>query len=136
MPFDSAEYNMFIVINTMQVFAIIKLLTIILTYYGNNIKLIVIKDQYMYIIEIIACSIYFFFYKVSSVIEGTKSKRKVVTLSDGQASIDIKLWGGLAKTVIHEGTSIEVSCAHVDLYQNIRSLNSTGGTNIRVKSEL
>lgn len=30
-------------------------------------------------------------YKVSSVIEGTKSKRKVVTLSDGQASIDVKL---------------------------------------------
>lgn len=120
MPFDSAEYNIFIVINTMQVFAIIKLLTIILTYYRNKIKLIVIKDQYMYIIEIIACSIYFF---LQGVIEGTKSKRKVVTLSDGQASIDIKLWGGLAKTVIHEGTSIEVSCAHVDLYQNKRSLN-------------
>lgn len=77
MPFDSAEYNIFIVINTMQVFAIIKLLTIILTYYGNKIKLIVIKDQYMYIIEIIACSIYFF---LQGVIEGTKSKRKVVTL--------------------------------------------------------
>lgn len=60
---------------------------------------------------------------LQGVIEGTKSKRKVVTLSDGQASIDIKLWGGLAKTVIHEGTSIEVSCAHVDLYQNKRSLN-------------
>lgn len=104
----------------MQVFAIIKLLTIILTYYGNKIKLIVIKDQYMYIIEIIACSIYFL---LQGVIEGTKSKRKVVTLSDGQATIDIKLWGGLAKTVIHEGTSIEVSCAHVDLYQNKRSLN-------------
>lgn len=45
-----------------------------------------------------------FSYKVSSVIEGTKSKRKVVTLSDRQASIDVQLWGGLAETVIHEGT--------------------------------
>lgn len=33
-----------------------------------------------------------FSYKVSSVIEGTKSKGKMATLSDGQASIDIKLW--------------------------------------------
>lgn len=69
-------------------------------------------------------------------IEGTKSKRKVITLSDGQASIDVKLWGGLAESIIHEGTSIEVSCVHVDLYKNKRSLNSTGGTKIKVKSEL
>lgn len=77
-----------------------------------------------------------FSYKVSSVIEGTKSKRDVITLSDGQASIDVKLWGGLAESIIHEGTSIEVSCVHVDLYQNKRFLNSTGGTKIQVKSEL
>lgn len=77
-----------------------------------------------------------FSYKVSSVIEGTKSMRKVITLSDGQASIDVKLWGGLVESIIHEGTSIEVSCVHVDLYQNKRSLNSTGGTKIKVKSEL
>lgn len=77
-----------------------------------------------------------FSYKVSSVIEGTKSKRNVVTLSDGQASIDVKLWGRLAKPVIHEGTSIEVSCVNVDLYQNKRSLYSIVGTKIQVKSEL
>lgn len=49
-----------------------------------------------------------FSYKVSSVIEGTKSKRKVVTLSDRQASIDVQLWGGLAETVIHEGRWIYI----------------------------
>lgn len=65
-------------------------------------------------------------------IEGSKSRRKVVTLSDGQASVDVKLWGGLFETVILEGTSIEVTCVHVDLYQNKRSLNSTGGTEIKV----
>ncbi|XP_062610877.1 uncharacterized protein LOC134272683 isoform X2 [Saccostrea cucullata] len=70
--------------------------------------------------------------KVSSIIEGSKSKRKIITLSDGQASIDIKLWGGLSETVIHEGTTIEVSCVHVDVYQNKRSLNSTGGTQIKI----
>lgn len=74
--------------------------------------------------------------KVSSVIEVTKSKRKVVTLTDGQATIDVKLWGEFAETGIHEGTSIVVSCVHVDLYQNKRSLNSTGGTVIQLKSEL
>lgn len=77
-----------------------------------------------------------FSFKVSSVTEVTKSKRKVVTLTDGQASIDVKLWGELAETGIHEGTSIVVSCVHVDLYQNKRSLNSTGGTVIQLKSEL
>eukprot|EP00105_Crassostrea_gigas_P010405 XP_011425676.2 PREDICTED: uncharacterized protein LOC105327078 [Crassostrea gigas] len=70
--------------------------------------------------------------KVSSVIEGTKSKRKVVTLTDGQASIDVKLWGELAETGIHEGTTIVVTCVHVDLYQSKRSLNSTGGTVIQI----
>lgn len=88
------------------------------------------------IIEIIACSISFCSFKVSSVIEGIKSKRKVVTLTDGQASIDVKLWGELAETGIHEGTTIVVTCVHVDLYQSKRSLNSTGGTVIQVKSEL
>lgn len=70
----------------------------------------------MYIIEIIVCLIYFFFYKVLSVIEGMKFKRKVVILSDGQVLIDIKLWGGLVKIVIYEGISIEVFCVYVDLY--------------------
>lgn len=41
-------------------------------------------------------------------IEGTKSKRKVVTLSERQASIDVRLWGGLAETVILEGTWIYI----------------------------
>lgn len=70
----------------------------------------------MYIIEIIVCLIYFFFYKVLSVIEGMKFKRKVVILSDGQVLIDIKLWDGLVKIVIYEGISIEVFCVYVDLY--------------------
>lgn len=87
-------------------------------------------------IEIIACSIYFFSFKVSSVIEGTKSKSKVVTLTDRQASIDVKLWAELAEIGIHNRTSIEVTWVHVDLYQNKRSLNSTVGTKIQVESEL
>lgn len=51
---------------------------------------------------------------IESVIKGTKSKRKVVTLSDGRALIDVNLWDGLAETVIHKGTCIEVPCVHVD----------------------
>lgn len=72
---------------------------------------------------------------IASVIKGTKSKRKVVTLSDGWALIVVNLWDGLAETVVHKGTCIEVPCAHVDLYQNKRSLNSTGGIQIQEKSE-
>lgn len=73
---------------------------------------------------------------IESVIKGTKSKRKVVTLSDGRALIDVNLWDGLAETVIHKGTCIEVPCVHVDLYQNKRSLNSTGGTTIQENSNI
>lgn len=50
-------------------------------------------------------------------IKGTKSKRKVVTLSDGRALIDVNLRDGLAETVIHKGTCIEVPCVHLDLYK-------------------
>lgn len=45
----------------------------------------------------------FFSYKVSSLIDGTKSKRKVVTLSDGQASIDVKFWGWTSKVCYPRG---------------------------------
>lgn len=100
LSFDFAEYNIYIVINTVQLFARIKLWTINLTYYGNCdwsswlrfwINICYNRNNCMFNL--------LFSFKVSSVIEGTKSKRKVVTLTDGQASIDVKLWVNLRRLV-------------------------------------
>ncbi|XP_061191021.1 uncharacterized protein LOC133199187 [Saccostrea echinata] len=68
---------------------------------------------------------------VSSIIRTNETQRKIVTLTDGNASMEIKLWGALAETPVHEGSSIAITCLHVDVYQGKRSLNSSGGTEVQ-----
>lgn len=72
-------------------------------------------------------------FKVSGIIETNETKRKIVTLSDGNATVDVKLWGELASLRIFSGSVVEISCVHVDLYQGRRSLNSSASTKVKVK---
>lgn len=71
-------------------------------------------------------------FKVSGIIETNETKRKIVTLSDGNATVDVKLWGELASLRIFSGSVVEISCVHVDLYQGRRSLNSSASTKVKV----
>ncbi|XP_052692281.1 uncharacterized protein LOC128171885 [Crassostrea angulata] len=68
---------------------------------------------------------------VSGIIETNETKRKIVTLSDGNATVDVKLWGELASLRIFSGSVVEISCVHVDLYQGRRSLNSSASTKVK-----
>lgn len=71
-------------------------------------------------------------FKVSGIIETNETKRKIVTLSDGNATVDVKLWGELASLRIFSGSVVEISCVHVDLYQGRRLLNSSASTKVKV----
>lgn len=71
-------------------------------------------------------------FKVSGIIETNETKRKIVTLSDGNATVDVKLWGELASLRIFSGSVVEISCVHVDLYQGRISLNSSASTKVKV----
>lgn len=71
-------------------------------------------------------------FKVSGIIETNETKRKIVTLSDGNATVDVKLWGELASLRIFSGSVVEISCVHVDLYQGRRSLSSSASTKVKV----
>lgn len=71
-------------------------------------------------------------FKVSGIIETNETKRKIVTLSDGNATVDVKLWGELASLRIFSGSVVEISCVQVDLYQGRRSLNSSASTKVKV----
>lgn len=42
-------------------------------------------------------------FKVSGIIETNETKRKIVTLSDGNATVEVKLWGELASLRIFSG---------------------------------
>ncbi|XP_052682741.1 uncharacterized protein LOC128163236 [Crassostrea angulata] len=69
--------------------------------------------------------------EVSGIIETNETKRKIVTLSDGNATVEVKLWGELASLRIFSGSVVEISCVHVDLYQGRRSLNSSASTKVK-----
>lgn len=60
------------------------------------------------------------------------TKRRIVTLSDGNAAIEVKLWGELVDSIVGVGSTVVVTCVHVDIYQEKRSLNSSGSTEVKV----
>nr|XP_022309760.1 uncharacterized protein LOC111115353 isoform X2 [Crassostrea virginica] len=71
--------------------------------------------------------------RVSSIIHANETQRKIVTLSDGNASVEVKLWGELSTTCFEEGSTVRITCLHVDLYQNRRTLNSSGSTSVQIE---
>lgn len=68
---------------------------------------------------------------VSGIIQTNETRRKIITLSDGNATVEVKLWGDLSALRIHEGSIVEITCVIVDLYQNKRSLNSSASTKVK-----
>ncbi|XP_061190016.1 uncharacterized protein LOC133197843 [Saccostrea echinata] len=70
--------------------------------------------------------------KVTDTIHTNGTKRKIMTLSDGNATIEVKLWGDLVDTQVFEGSTVVVTCVHVDVYQEKRSLNSSGSTTVKI----
>ncbi|XP_065921058.1 uncharacterized protein [Magallana gigas] len=60
------------------------------------------------------------------------TKRRTVTLSDGNAAIEVKLWGELVDSIAAVGSTVVVTCVHVDIYQEKRSLNSSGSTEVKI----
>lgn len=76
--------------------------------------------------------VYFCFIQVSDVIQSNSTKRRIVSLTDGNAAIDVKLWGELVDCIVAVGSTVLVTCVHVDIYQEKRSLNSSGSTEVKV----
>lgn len=70
--------------------------------------------------------------KVSDVMHSNSTKRRIVTLSDGNAAIEVKLWGELVDSIVGVGSTVVVTCVHVDIYQEKRSLNSSGSTEVKI----
>lgn len=70
--------------------------------------------------------------KVSDVIQSNSTKRRIVSLTDGNAAIDVKLWGELVDSIVAVGSTVLVTCVHVDIYQEKRSLNSSGSTEVKI----
>lgn len=60
------------------------------------------------------------------------TKRRIVTLSDGNAAIEVKLWGELVDSIVAVGSTVVVTCVHVDIYQEKHSLNSSVSTEVKV----
>lgn len=55
-----------------------------------------------------------------------------MTLSDGNAANEVKLWGELVDSIVAVGSTIVVTCVHVDICQEKRSLNSSGSTEVKI----
>uniref|UniRef100_K1Q218 Uncharacterized protein n=1 Tax=Magallana gigas TaxID=29159 RepID=K1Q218_MAGGI len=71
--------------------------------------------------------------QVSDVMHSNSTKRRIVTLSDGNAAIGVKLGGELVDSIVAVGSTVVVTCVHVDIYQEKRSLNSSGSTEVKEK---
>ena len=76
--------------------------------------------EFFYICPLIVCK------------HANEIRRKIVTVSDGNVSVEVKLWGELSTTCFEEGSTVKITCLHVDLYQNRRTLNSSESTSVQV----
>lgn len=64
--------------------------------------------------------------------DSNSTKRRIVTLSDGNAAIEVKVWGELVDSIVAVGSTVVVTCVHVDIYHEKRLLNSSGSTEVKV----